>query len=104
MQTEVVQSLSAKIVSSSEMIKLSQYILATALPYPLLIAFCIHIHVHDAASLTVLWYFYFAIDQLSAPLVAAALYVYSPFFIISCGFRLALTSNDAFCLLIGKPK
>lgn len=54
MQTEVVRSLSAKIVSSSEMIKLSQYILATALPYPLLIAFCIHIHVHDAASLTVL--------------------------------------------------
>ena len=47
MQTEVVRRFSAKIVSSSEMIKLCQYILATALPYPLLIAFCMHIHVHD---------------------------------------------------------
>lgn len=47
-------------------------------------------------------FFFFAVIQLPAPLMAAALFAYYPFFIISCGLKSAQSS--ALCLLIGKPK
>lgn len=48
------------------------------------------------------FFFFFAVIQLPAPLMAAALFAYYPFFIISCGLKSAQSS--ALCLLIGKPK